>query len=123
MLVRVRNPQYGREGIWFFPQPEFHEYHGNEVKPGRWENPQEVLCLTTGNPEFPVRSIRRELIDSIDGRHYSQRPINPKVTVRRIQGSKGQEYTLTGQAGHWTCTCPGFQFRSNCKHTQGAHHA
>jgi len=119
MLVRVRNPQYGREGIWFFPQPEFHEYSGDEVRL-KWANPDSELCLTTGLPEWPVRVIQRSLIVSIDGRDYRARPINPAVIVRKIQGSKGKEYTLTGSGGTWSCTCPGFQFRSNCKHTQGA---
>ena len=36
--------------------------------------------------------------------------------TRRITGSKGQVYSLTRSNGTWTCTCPGYAFRGQCKH-------
>lgn len=36
--------------------------------------------------------------------------------TRTVTGSKGQRYYLTEERGHWTCSCPGFQFRGACKH-------
>ena len=35
----------------------------------------------------------------------------------KIPGSKGNEYTLSEEAGVLTCSCSGFKFRSKCKHT------
>ena len=114
MLVRVRNPQHGREGIWFFDQPEFFEYTGEEVKNLKGTTPDE-LALTTGNPEWPVRVIQRKLILSIDGQSYNAAAQRAEVKI--VKGSKGQEYVVTNAGGVWHCTCPGFQFRRSCKHT------
>lgn len=119
MQVTVRNPEHARPHIWLFEQPEFFHYEGEETSL-KWANPDTELCLTTGNPEWPVRVIQRSRIVSLDGKDYRARPINSPVVVRRISGSKGQQYTLTGTQGRWTCTCPGFQFRHNCRHTAEA---
>jgi hypothetical protein len=35
-----------------------------------------------------------------------------------VAGSKGAEYTVTESSGHLKCSCPGFQFRGDCKHTK-----
>lgn len=34
----------------------------------------------------------------------------------RVEGSKGQTYTLTRPDGQWRCSCPGHVFRGTCKH-------
>lgn len=34
--------------------------------------------------------------------------------VKRVLGSKGQEYTVNIAEG--TCTCPGYTYRGTCKH-------
>lgn len=112
MKVVARNKQFGRKGIWFFEQPEFFEYEGEEVKV-KWAKPDE-LALTTGNPEFPVRIIQRNTIISIDGSSVAQS--ESKATTKVVKGSKGQEYIVTHADGKWNCTCPGFQFRKTCKH-------
>lgn len=114
MRVRVRNPQFERRHLYFFEVPEFIEYQGTEVRPGRWENPQEVLCLTTGIADFPVRSIQRRHIVSIDGQSYSAG--QAQIQTRIVKGSKGQDYVLTRAESGWRCTCPGFTFRNSCKH-------
>lgn len=114
MRVTVRNPEHARPHIWLFEQPEFFHYEGEEVRLKHVSSDE--LALTTGNPEWPVRVIQRRNIVSIDGVDYRQRPINKDILVRKIAGSRGQEYTLTHQAGRWTCTCTGFQYRHTCKH-------
>lgn len=113
MKVIVRNPQFERQHVWFFEQPEFFEYEGEETKL-KWTNPDE-MCLTTGNPEWPVRVIQRRHIVSIDGK--SVKKATASVITKVVKGSKGAEYVVTGSNGKWNCTCPGFQFRHNCKHT------
>ena len=116
MLVCVRNPEFLRQDVWRFTQPQFHWYEGVEVKPGRWEDAGAVLCLTTGNPEFPVRSIRRSQIESIDGQAYRYQPtVSVRDRTVKIQGSRGEIYTVQVGAQN-SCTCKGFQFRSTCRH-------
>jgi hypothetical protein len=34
-----------------------------------------------------------------------------------VQGSKGQRYTLTRANGTWACSCPGYVYRGNCRHS------
>lgn len=115
MKVIVRNPEHARQSVWFFEQPEFFEYEGEEVKV-KWATADE-LALSTGNPEFPFRIIQKSRIVKIDGKPFE----NKAVTVTKVvKGSKGNEYVVTGSNGKWSCTCPGFQFRKSCKHTQEA---
>jgi hypothetical protein len=38
----------------------------------------------------------------------------PKPTVTRVTGSQGQTYIVAPDGSN--CTCPGFQFRSKCRH-------
>lgn len=115
MLVRVSNPEFLRQDVWFFTQPEYFEYQGDEVQL-KWVGEHE-LALTTGNPEWPVRVIQRDRIISIDGRTVAQ-PASSKTLQKVVRGSKGDEYIVTKSGGRITCTCTGFQFRKNCKHTQ-----
>ncbi len=114
MKVRVRNPEHARQHVWFFTQPEFFDYEGEEIKV-KWVGADE-LALTTGNPEFPFRVIRRDRIVAIDGSEVTAVP-KAQVITRVVQGSKGNEYVVTNQGGKWSCTCPGFTFRHSCKHT------
>ncbi len=113
MLVRVRNPEHAREGVWFFEQPEFFEYTGEEVAL-KQATPDE-LALSTGNPEWPIRVIQRKYIVAINGQEY--RAETAQAQTKIVKGSKGQEYVVTNANGKWHCTCPGFQFRRSCKHT------
>lgn len=115
MKVTIRNPQYAIKDRYFFEVPEFITYEGDEVKCGKWEDPAEVLCLTTDIDFFPVRSIQRKHIYSIDGNSVLHVPTKKETVTKIIKGSKGQEYVVT-LGSKKTCTCPGFTFRHTCKH-------
>lgn len=114
MKVRVRNPEFGRPGVWFFEQPEFFDYEGDEFT-AKWITPVQ-LALTTGNPEWPVRVIARKNIVSINNQAVEQ--AHSDVKTFKIKGSKGDEYIVTIGNGKYNCTCSGFQFRRMCKHVK-----
>ena len=40
----------------------------------------------------------------------------PKGQTWIVASSKGGEYTVSLDAGHWSCTCPGHGFRGRCRH-------
>lgn len=40
----------------------------------------------------------------------------PAGRVWTVKGSKGDEYKVTELNGSYSCTCSGFQFRSDCRH-------
>lgn len=46
-----------------------------------------------------------------------KRPAGEKVW--RVEGSKGNIYTVKLSEGTYTCTCPGFSFRRKCRHIEG----
>ena len=115
MKVTVRNPQFANKDRYFFEVPEFITYEGDEVKCGKWEDPNEVLCLTTNIDFFPVRSIQRKWIHSIDGNTVLHVPTKKETVTKIVKGSKGQEYVVTLGAKK-SCTCSGFTFRHTCKH-------
>lgn len=112
MKVTVSNPEFARQNVWFFQQPEFFEYDGEEVSVKHCTADQ--LALSTGDPEWPVRIISRNRIVKIDGATVSSK--TSAVVTKVVKGSKGEDYIVTGNNGKWTCTCAGFQFRKSCKH-------
>jgi hypothetical protein len=36
----------------------------------------------------------------------------------KVEGSNGNQYTVTKLSGRLHCSCPGFVFRKKCKHTK-----
>lgn len=40
--------------------------------------------------------------------------------VHKVKGSSGKMYLVERHPnGKWSCTCPGYQYRRFCKHTEG----
>ena len=103
------------QGPQMFPtQPKFKEYEGEVIKPYKWLNDRE-FCIT-GSKDFPIRTINMELVEDIQLLSGSFNNIDTGVKVYTVKGSKGTEYTVTRNGKGWNCTCPGFQFRKQCKH-------
>jgi hypothetical protein len=42
----------------------------------------------------------------------------PSKNTIEVEGSNGKKYYLTKIGAKYSCTCPGFMFRHNCKHVQ-----
>lgn len=50
--------------------------------------------------------------DSVYFQSIEEKPKHVKI----VQGSSGKEYYIEKVGSRYTCTCPGFVFRSKCKH-------
>ena len=116
MRVVVRNEKYAKRHLWAYPQPETFVYEGEQVPAYKWSEPGTV-CLTTGDPRWPVREIHPSNIISIDDSAVEQPKQAPAERTIQIAGSKGSTYFLTVGAKGRSCSCPGFSFRKSCKHT------
>ena len=93
---------------------EFNYYTGTVVYE-KWYKPNQV-GLTTGQDWFPVRVVERQRIVEVNDLpvDYTE-PASDRIE-KKVQGSKGNEYTVVKEYGKSTCTCPGFTFRGQCKH-------
>lgn len=118
MRVVVRNEKYPKRHLWATPQQEFFVYEGDPVPAYKWSE-QGTVCLTTGDPRWPVREIHPQNIVSID---ETPQQVKPKTDTETwvVEGSRGAKYTVTVGPHGRSCTCPGFGFRRSCKHTQKA---
>ena len=65
MRVVVRNEKYAKRHLWAYPQPETFTYEGEQVPAYKWSEPG-TICLTTGDPRWPVREIHPSNIISVD---------------------------------------------------------
>ena len=92
---------------------EFNYYTGTIMRE-KWFDPDEI-GITTGNPEFPFRRIRRERIVDVNGTKFTPPP-KVERTEFKVTGSKGDTYTVIKEGSRATCTCAGFSFRKTCKH-------
>lgn len=113
MKVTVRNPQWAQRNSLFFSVKEFKQFEGDEVNL-KWVKPSE-LALSTGLRDFPIRVLDRASIINIDGKPYSFILAVKSDNIRKIKGSNGKIYEVTG---NYKCTCPGFTFRGSCKHLE-----
>ena len=93
---------------------EFNYYTGTIVYE-KWYNPNQV-GLTTGQDWFPVRVVERHRIVEVNDLpvDYTE-PASDRIE-KKVQGSKGNEYTVVKEHGKSSCTCPGFTYRGQCKH-------
>ena len=93
---------------------EFNYYTGTVVYE-KWYKPNQV-GLTTGQDWFPVRVVERHRIVEVNDLpvDYTE-PASDRIE-KKVQGSKGNEYTVVKEYDKSTCTCPGFTFRGQCKH-------
>ena len=119
VTIRVKNLLWDKRHLYAqgVVTEEFNVYSGTVVR-YKWFDADEI-GLTTGNPDFPFRRIRKERIVEVNDLPVSY--AEPKVSERVeriVQGSKGNTYTVVKEGSKITCTCPGFKFRSSCKHTQ-----
>ena len=113
--VKVRRPQYDRNHLYGFTIPEFATYRGDILETPKWVE-YDAVCLSTGDSRWPFRIIPRNEIVSIDDQTVDYVAPAARNKTWQIAGSKGNVYTVTQEGNRYTCDCPGFQFRKNCRH-------
>lgn len=96
------------------PQPDFHEYEGEVLNPFKWLSDRE-FCIT-GDASWPIRVISMDMVEDILMLKGKFKEIDTGSKVYKVKGSKGNTYIVTRNAKGWNCTCPGHQFRRQCKH-------
>jgi len=101
--------------------PEFNYFEGKIVLE-KWFQPNEI-GLTTNQKHFPMRVIQKERIVEIDGKEskFDSQSLQAEQDSERrtitVKGSKGTLYQVeVGGKERPRCSCPGYQFRSHCRH-------
>ena len=74
--------------------------------PKQFKNP---IKIDTRGRKFVASSTQYKIVtkEEFEGRTW------------QVQGSKGDVYRVTEVNGNLSCTCSGFRFRGDCKHTKG----
>jgi hypothetical protein len=67
------------------------------------------IRIDTRGRKFAVNSVQFET---------ALREPEPEGRVIEVQGSKGNVYKVTELNGNYSCTCSGFKFRGDCRHTK-----
>lgn len=94
---------------------EWNQYTG-VIVPNLKGFADDVFCMTTGDPTFPVRVIEKARTTFYRA-EFEGATVTPKSKTFIVKGSKpGSTYTVTQDGSHWSCTCVGFGFRKDCKH-------
>ena len=80
-----------------------------ETQNGRW--------AVAGNQWLPIpKNVTLDMLrDAWKKPKPAPRPVS-KNGMWKVLGSKGESYTVTSEAGQWSCSCVGFGFRRKCKH-------
>ena len=97
---------------------EWNQYVGTIV-PNLKGFGDDVFCMTTGDPTFPVRVIEKARCN-IYRNDYAAATVGPSAKkMFSVKASKpGHTYTVIYDGSHWSCTCVGFGFRKDCKHVR-----
>ena len=94
-------------------------YHGKVITaPYPISNTE--FCIEDKSMPFGHRIINLRHVVNLKMIKGVTRPVAQETKIVHIEvpGSKGNTYHVTNESGRWTCTCAGFQFRRQCKHTQ-----
>lgn len=97
------------------------KFSGSIAPKHKWLD-TDYMCMTTGDPLFPIRSIRLSRIIHITqgGKTLTpDRMVAPIVQTGTwpVKGSKGDMYTVSRNGNSWRCDCVAGQFgKHTCKH-------
>jgi hypothetical protein len=72
------------------------------------------------NNPLPFSTTRRKFKEITNTWNFTPKAVEviPDGFVKIVLGSKGERYTITEVSGIRQCSCPGFKFRSKCRHIE-----
>lgn len=112
-VVKVRTV-YSQGPNMIPPRPAFTVFEGKVLSPYKWLNDRQ-FCMS-GDDNWPIRVISMDMVEDIELLNGSFNEVKTDVQTWEVAGSKGSKYVVTRNSKGWSCTCPGFQFRKQCKH-------
>ena len=112
-VVTVRT-SYRQGASMVPPQPTFQVFEGKILPSYKWLTDRE-FCLS-GDKDWPIRVMSMDIVEDIQLVSGEFKEVKTDVETFVVAGSKGNKYTVTRSKQGWKCTCPGFGFRSQCKH-------
>lgn len=96
------------------PGPSSREYQGRVLDSYRWLTDRQ-FCME-GDADWPVRVIHVDNVIEMELLSGSMHEVDVGVKSWTVEGSRGNKYQVAKDRQGWTCTCPGFQFRRQCRH-------
>lgn len=91
------------------------------IKGPKWMKPHEFCIPCTGERFITYRVISMKHVHDLEIVGRSAETETTSIKVVEVKGSKGNVYQVTLEDGiAVSCTCPGFQFRRQCRHLKEA---
>lgn len=97
-------------------------YRGRIMKSLAWMSPEQ-FCLSKDDPQSPIRVLDQDRILDllrVDGAVAETVEVKakPRFQIWQVDGSKGAVYSVTLDAGKWSCDCVAGRFGRACKHVK-----
>ena len=94
-----------------------HEITGEILNNIKWLQPDQMAITNPAHPNgFSIIHKKNILwIKDLQGRKATVK-VDSDYKQWTVKGSKGNEYLVIRQKGSYTCTCPGYTYRKNCRH-------
>ena len=108
--IEIRNPTLPSARC--LGMPETYRLTGEIIPNPRWAGPDKIAMMVADR-YTPLRIIQKS---NIIGKYYEPKIVAPVVKTWKVSGSKNNTYIVTADAGRFSCTCVGYQFRHECKH-------
>lgn len=111
--TRLYQPSYHRVE----PYSE-HEITGEILNSIKWLQPDEIAVTNPQHPNgFSIIHKKNILwIKDLQGHKSTVKLTDTDYRQWTVKGSKGNEYLVIRQKGSYTCSCPGYTYRRNCRH-------
>lgn len=91
------------------------------LEPPRKLKSEEFAIPCTGEKYITYRVINMKYVKDLEILGQDTEEIQQSVRTVQIEGSRGNAYSVTVENGvPKSCTCPGFQFRRQCRHLKEA---